>query len=209
MSAGYYLLTLVFHDQGKAIAPMIEQYQQRLNIEGLPDIPFHAVDLLHGHGDYANLDPEIRKRLLVAFSMFVRTLPISYHSFSFGKMDASNKDELQFKMQKKVESFLLEHLDRFQEFDKVPIYYDGGHQAATHALHEAFDFALTRDVAEYKTLSHHDKRLAQAADYLCTIELASKRYDAGKESATYRRFFGTKRKFKQNFLKAVKRKCVD
>lgn len=85
MDAGYYMATLVFHDQSKRFERFIDSYVARLQLEDLHDIPFHSVDLLHGHEDYEGLSVEKRKRPLVAFSMFVRTLPISYHTFSTTK----------------------------------------------------------------------------------------------------------------------------
>lgn len=208
MRAGYYMLTLVFHDQAKGIAAMIEAYEKRLALEGLPDVAFHAVDLLHGHGSYQDLSVEERKRLLIAFSMLVRTLPVTYRTFAYSAADVKSKGELQARMRRDIVNFLFDHLGRFQLFDKVPIYYDGRHQAVTEALHQAFDFALAKDVAVYKDLSHQEKRLAQAADYLCTIELAAMRYAGGAESATYARFFGRPRNFRQNYLKQARRKAV-
>lgn len=208
MQAGYYILTLVFHDQAKSIAAMIAAYDKRLALEGLPNVAFHAVDLLHGHGSYQDLSVEEHKRLLIAFSMLVRTLPVTYQTFVYSATDVKNKGELQARMRRDIVNFLFDHLGRFHHFDQVPIYYDGGHQAVTEALHQAFDFALAKDVAVYKDLSHQEKRLAQAADYLCTIELAAMRYAGGHESATYLRFFGKPRSFKQNYLKQARRKTI-
>ena len=54
MEDGHYLLTLVLHDQSISIEPRIAAYEARLAYEGLRDIPFHAVDLLHGRERYAN-----------------------------------------------------------------------------------------------------------------------------------------------------------
>lgn len=50
MSDGYYLLTLIEHDQSLPIELSIAEYEARLRADGLPDVPFHMVDLLHGHG---------------------------------------------------------------------------------------------------------------------------------------------------------------
>jgi len=208
MGAGYYMLTLVLHDQADDIGPLIAAYQFRLAFEGLPDIPFHNVDLVHGHERYDSESVETRKRLLIAFSMFVRTLPIQYTTFVYSKSEVSEKVELQSRMRHDIVNFIFEHLDWFQGFDKVPIYYDGGHSATTAALHEAFDYALARNVAIYKELSHDTKRLAQAADYLCSIELAQSRYEAGDVSASYDRFYGSPRKFRQNYLKQARRKKI-
>lgn len=59
-------------------AEAMAAYEERLCERNLPDIPFHMVDLLHGHGDYELLDPAQRKPMLYAFATFVRTLPITY-----------------------------------------------------------------------------------------------------------------------------------
>ena len=39
MSDGYYLLTLVVHDQSERIGAHIEEYERQLRAGGLPDIP--------------------------------------------------------------------------------------------------------------------------------------------------------------------------
>lgn len=185
MDAGYYMATLVFHDHSKRFERFIDSYVACLQLEDLHDIPFHSVDLLHGHEDYEGLSVEKRKRLLVAFSMFVRTLPISYHTFFYDKAFFKNSDQLQSQLRKDIVDFIFDRLEKFQTFDQVAIYYDGGQEAVTAALHDAFDYALARNAAVYKSLSHQDKRLAQAADYLCTIELAEKRYATENVSLTY------------------------
>lgn len=208
MAAGYYLATLVFHDQSIGLSGFAAAYAERLKLEQLDDIPFHGVDLLHGHGRYEGLSVEKRKRLLIAFSMFVRTLPVSFHTFAYERSFTRGRRQLRSQLRRDVVDFVFDHLEAFQSFDQVAIYYDGGQEAVTSALHGAFDYALARSAAVYKPLSHQDKRLAQAADYLCTIELAARRFSSGNVSATYRRFFGTDRNFKQNYLKQVRRKAV-
>lgn len=208
MGAGYYMLTLVLHDQSNSIDNDISSYEARLNMENLPDIPFHAVDLLHGHQDYAAVTVATRKKLLVAFSMFVRKLPIHYHTFFYNASEVKNKRDLQERMRKDISDFVSAHLSEFQSFEKVPIYYDGGHEAVTSALHEAFDAALSSNVAIYKDLSHQEKRLAQAADYLCTVELIAARYSSGTASKTYDRFFRGEAYFKRNYLRKLQNKLI-
>ena len=208
MGAGYYMLTLLLHDQEDDIAPLIDTYETRLAFEGLPDIPFHHVDLIHGRERYEGVSPETRKRLLIAFSMFVRTLPVKYKTFAYSASEIQGKDELKVHMRRDIVNFVFENLEWFQGYDNVPVYYDGGHSATTAAIHEAFDYALARNVAVYKDLSHETKRLAQAADYLCSIELANSRYEDGNVSASYHRFYGSPRKFRQNYLKQVRRKSI-
>lgn len=208
MAAGYYLLTLVLHDQSRDIEGDLASYSSRITLENIPDVPFHAVDLLHGRADYEGLAPETRKRLPIAFSMFVRTLPIRYHTFSYSPSDVRTLGELETRMRRDLVNFIFDHLGDFQTFDHVPVYYDGGHEAVSKALHGAFGYALSREAVVYRNLSYQDKRLAQAADYLCSVELAAMRYEKGEASKTYQRFWGKPRNFKQNYLKQARRKRI-
>ena len=125
MGVGYYMLTLVFHDQADE-PPCIGVYGARLSLEDLLDIAFHNVEFVHGHGDYEEVAVETRKRLLAAFSMFVRTLPVSYHTFKYDAADVKSWKGLASRMRRDIVNFLFDHLGRFQLFDRVPIYYDGG-----------------------------------------------------------------------------------
>ena len=125
MAAGYYLTALVFHDQSKELAQYIGPYLDRLSLAGLADIPFHGVDLIHGHGDYEGISPEKRKRHLIAFSMFVRTLPITYRVFSYERAYTEDRDRLEARLRKDIIDFVFDRLDDFQLYDRVAIYYDG------------------------------------------------------------------------------------
>lgn len=54
-----------------------------------------------------------------------------------------------------------------------------------------------------------DYRLEQAADYLCTIELAAIKYDAKEDGGTYDKSFGGIGAFKKNWLQQARRKQVE
>lgn len=208
MSDGYYLLTLVVHDQSVAIDAHIKEYERQLRVGNLPDIPLHMVYLLHGHGDYEGLDSHTRKGLLSRFNAFVRRLPISYHTFSYSSYDVSGMRELSIRMRRDLANFVYERFESFQPFDRVVVFYDEGQQAVTRALHEAFDYMLGEGFVEYKKLRYQDRRLSQVADYLSSVELAAIRYAAGTESETYRKFFGLKGNLRRNYLKQIRRKLI-
>lgn len=205
MSSGIYLTTLVFHDHSKKLDGALEGYSRRLAAEDLPDIPFHMVDLIHGHGDYENMGPERRKPLLYAFATFVRTLPISYLTLEFDARDTKGKSALESRIRKGVSDFIFSRLEDFQKYDEIAVYYDGGSAVVGKAVRAAFDFALARDVASYRKPVYAERRLLQAADYLTSIELASIRYDQGCASKSYERFFGPRAKMKRNLLKPARR----
>lgn len=206
MSDGYYYITLVVHDQADSIDQHVLDYQARLSLGGLPDIPFHMVDLLHGHGDYEGMDLGSRKGLFSRFGALVRRLPITYHTFSYSSYDVTSETLLSARMRRDVVDYLYGDLSRFQEYDQVVVYYDQGQQAVTSALHRAFDYMFSDMTTEYRIIRYQDYRLAQVSDYLTSIELADMRYQAGDVSKTYRRFYGPQGYFRKNILKKARSK---
>jgi len=202
----YYLLTLVLHDQSRPIIDKISSYEADLAASSLPDIPFHFYDLCHRREGYEGLDFEIRKKLFQRFSGFVRRLPISYVTFAYRRSEFKDTDALSERMYKDLAAFVRANLAEFQSFDTVAIYYDGGQDAARVAIHRAFDETLSVNTAEYKKLRYQERRLAQVADFLCSIELAALRYANHEETSTYIKLFGSARTFKANQLKQVRRK---
>ena len=207
MSAGYYLITIVSHDQNAPVDVHVEDYQRRLAAHQLPDIPFHIKELMHGHGDYEGVDQFTRKGLLVHFNAFVRRLPIQYQTFFYSSYDTTDTT-LSARMGRDIVNFAVDRLGWLQSFDAVPVYYDQGQQAVTTALYRAFDLVLGSKVVDYRRISYRDYRLAQAADYLCSVELAGMRYQSGNVSRTYRKFYGQSQSFKRNYLKPARRKFI-
>ena len=205
MSSDVYLITLVLHDHAAPLDEAMTAYEARLAERSLPDIPFHMVDLLHGHGDYELLDPAQRKPMLYAFATFVRTLPITYVTLRFNASSTGGRNGLESHIRKAVSDFIFSRLDRFQAYDEIAIYYDGGSAVVGKAVRAAFDFALARNVASYRKPIYSERRLLQAADYLTSIELAAIRYDQRGQSKTYERFFGTRNNLKRNLLKPARR----
>ena len=112
-------------------------------------------------------------------------------------------------MERDLKAFMGEHLAEFQGYGTVVVYYDGGQSAVNQAVHRAFDEKLSANVAEYKKLRYQERRLAQVADYLCSIELADLRFADGDVSATYAKVYGTRRTFRANYLKQARRKRID
>lgn len=115
----------------------------------------------------------------------MQNAPIRYRTFVYDSYDTDARG-LSARMMRDIVNFVFDNLDWFQSFDNVPIFYDDGQVAVTRALHEAFDYLLGNGVADYRLISYQDRRLAQAADYFCSIELAALKYGRGGESNTYR-----------------------
>ena len=202
----HYLLTLVLHDQKNAIDDEIARYERSLSESSLPNVPFHFYDLCHKRGGYDGLDFEIRKKLYVKFSAFVRRVPVTYMTFAYRRSEFADATALSERMRKDLTAFVKENFALFQSYDIVAIYYDGGQLSVQRAIHKAFDETLSVNTAEYKSLRYQERRLAQVADYLCSIELAALRYADHEETSTYIKLFGGARAFKANHLKQARRK---
>ncbi len=184
----YYLLTLVLHEQSDTIFQIIDIYENDLRAKGLPNIPLHTSPLMYSKDDYAGMDIQDRKRLLQSFFTMLQHMPIKYHTFSYKKSELRDGAALEARMKRDVVNFIFDNLDCLQGFDKVKVYYDDGQQVVTKALHDAVEYALSTEAIMYKDGSPKDYRLAQAADFICTLELAALRFEAGETTKTYGRF---------------------
>lgn len=109
-------------------------------------------------------------------------------------------------MRRDLSSFIRDNYPELQPYATVAIYYDGGQAAADTAIHRAFDETLSANTADCKRLRYQERRLAQAADFFCSMELAALRYTDHEETNTYIKFFGSHRAFKANHLKQMRRK---
>lgn len=205
----YYLVALVFHDQDDKLEPHLVAYRQSLAERQLPDVPFHAEPLMRGHGEYASLSPATRHQELVSFATLVRRLPIRYAVFSYRSDSVAGREGLMSLLKRDIVNYLFDHLGYFQEFDHVKIYYDKGQPAVTGALHAAMEYALSRGVVVYRSSEYRSYRLAQVADYACTVELAALKYARGEATETDKRFFGTSGQFRKNYLKQLRRKALE
>ena len=204
--AKYYLLTLVLHDQSDSIDELIESYEANLRVSSLPNVPFHAYDLQHSRNGYANLGFDIRKKLLAKFEGLVRKLPVTYKTFVYRRSEFQTGEALSIRMQQDLSSFIRDNYTMFQPYTTIAIYYDGGQAAADNAIHRSFNESLSANTADFKRLRYQERRLAQAADYFCSMELAALRYIDHEETNTYLKLFGSHRTFKANHLKQMRKK---
>ena len=204
----YYVLMLVFHDQGDDLSSQVEKYRIGLSYRGLTDIPFHARPLLTGHDEYEHLDLRTRKPYLSFYFLLLQHLPIRYHSFVYRRSEMGTGNAFVDRMRRDLTLFLFDNLSFFQSFDKVKVYYDDGQEMVAHALHAAVEYVLTRDSLLYRRTRPTEYVLSQAADLICTLELTACKYANKEATNTDNKFFGASRDFKNNFMKAIKRKRV-
>lgn len=207
-SSQYYLLTLVFHDQEYDMSPHITSYQTSMHDKGLPDIRFHATPLMRAQGPYAKVDERRRASMLDSFFFFVRCLPITYKTFSYERGSVGDKG-LDCVMRRSLVLFFFDHLERFQRYDLIKVYYDDGQSVVTRALHGAIEYVLSVDAVEYRRRGIAEYKLAQAADLICALELLDLKYNCGRQTKSDEMFFGTRREFTRNYLRKIRKLAVE
>lgn len=103
---------------------------------------------------------------------------------------------------------MVEHLNFFQSFDDVKVYYGNGQDIVKQALDRSVGKVLSKGAVRRRKTSITGYRLEQVADYLCTIELALAKYEAKEDGETYNKFFGGIGSFKRNWLKQARSKRI-
>lgn len=204
----YYLVAFVFHEQDNSIVQGIKKYERAVADSGLPLLPFHASPLMNGKDQFKDLDIVERKRMFSLFRVMFRHLPISYKVFVFRTNRYRSLKQIADAMRREIIDFIFENLSWFQRFDAVKIYYDGGQGSVSSALHKAIDYALAKNAVVYKPTTSSDYYLAQAADYICTIEFTCLKYQTSKQTNTDQKFFGGSTAFKKGLLKEVRKKTI-
>lgn len=206
----YRLVTLVFHDQSQELGELISCYERALDKQGLQHIAFHCSPIMNGTKAYKNIDIESRRKMFVRFEIFAKTLPARYRTFAYKRKELANANAFANRLQRDIECFLDDHLEEFQAFDQVKIYYDDAQQAISSALHSAIAAKLSKQAVMYREAHPSKYHLFQLADYACTMELAAIKYSRGEATETDKRFLGeTERLFRKNHLKAVRRKLME
>ena len=205
----FYLITLVLHDQSQDINPITLPYENDLRTRMLEDIPMHLGPLLNGNDDYKELDVSSRKAYLSSFRVMVDKLPFRYITLAYRKEDYQDSANLFNRMKRDLVNELFENLEYLQRFDKVKIYYDNGQSLVTNALHDAVEYALSKNAIVYRNARPENYRLFQLADYICTLELTALKYQTHAETSTDRIFFGQWGSFKKNYLKKIRKKRLN
>lgn len=202
----YYLLTLVFHDQSDSLDEPIRLYEQALRDKGLPDIPLHSSPLMNGHEGYEGLDLATRKALLSTFFVMLQHMPIRYATLAYDKSEFATPVDLEARMKRDIVLLIFDQLDFFQGFDLAKIYYDDGQKIVTCAMHDALEYALSKNALLYRDATPTSYRLSQAADLICALELVAIKLNAREMTNTDEKFFGMSANFKKNWLRSVRKK---
>lgn len=116
----------MIHDQLDSIVDKIARYEQSLLDSDLPNIPFYSESLLNGHGPYEGINLQAHKKMLYSFNVLTQRLPISYRTFVCRRSEFEDLTRLTARMKRDISNLLFDHLEFFQGFDEVKVYYDNG-----------------------------------------------------------------------------------
>lgn len=202
----YYGITLVFHDQSESIQPAVDRFDRALEERNLPKLTMHAGPLLNGHDPFEDMDVKRRKALLMTFFVMLQHIPVRYTTLMYRRSEFESQESLAARLRRDVINLLFDNLSLMQSFDRVKVFYDDGQEILAKALHQAIEYAISREAIVYKFASPTDYVLSQVADFLCTLELTALKYRNNEQTATDEKFFGSNAMFRRNFLKVMRRK---
>jgi hypothetical protein len=203
----YYIVSLVFHDQSIDITKNIRVLNDKTKHLGQSDSCFHAGPLIRREDEYQYMSVEDRVRIFNAFYNFTRTVDVKYHAIVVDKNVYKNKTTLILQILKRLSQFLDAHIEMFDKYDRVIVYYDNGQREIKEMLATAFDKALNN--AEFRNVTPNDYKLFQTADMICTLELLSTKAEHNKKfSNSEIKFFISPKKFDKDYYRAIKRKMI-
>lgn len=202
-SSPYYLVTFVFHDQSDDISKELDKLNKELKENDCPEY-IHTGPIIRRETPYHNMTIDERRSLLYKMRMFFLHLPIMHTTIRINRREANDKFALTAQISKKLKIYINEHLEFFSSFDKVIVYYDNGQQELNIILNSILNLLLNN--VEFRKASPSEYRLLQTADFVCTIELLSVKFDEKRLSKTEQAFFYKPQELKKTFIKSVKSK---
>lgn len=193
----YYIVSMVFHDRSHDISSAIRNLDIELAAMGLAGHTVHTEPLIRKEGDYARMKPEDRRKIFSRLYYFAMKCEITFVSFVFEKKQFNTSAELEDRITRDISLFLDEHLEYFQSFDRIVLYYDNGQPALSRLLHAA----LSAKLSAYETRRAMPSRykLFQVADLICTVELVWKKSQSGKFTRSEELIFRSVRDLKKDF----------
>ena len=201
-----YIVGLVFHDQDDDISANISNFQSHLMQLGHARHAVHTAPLIRREDYYKNDLMEDRFKLFNSLFNCTRKMPIRYSRILIHKRECPDAMKLNSKISKELGLVISNHMDYFDNYNSVVIYYDNGQSDLTKIINSVFSSRLsTVDVRKVKPV---DYLLFQVADLICTIELLADKLETKSFSKSELDFFKTHRDFKKNYLKWIRQKLL-
>ena len=197
----FYVLSLVFHNQGHVITENLHKIHEALVERGLPaNHAIHTGPLIRREQDYRWMDMVARRSIFRILVDFVRTSDISLQSWVFPKRDFGDDDQLIGGISRTLGRFISSHYQYFGSWDHIVIYYDNGQKEITNIVNSVFNAYLS--TVEVRKVAPADYSLFQAADLCCTLTLLQSKITSGNGlSKSEKDFFSTSKNSAERALK--------
>lgn len=203
--APYYIVTMVFHNQDVDISSDIIALNNALRQIGYgEEQAVHTEPLIRREKPYQYFRPNERRAIFSKLFYFTLNCDIKYKTFIYKKSEFENIFKLEARMARDLSQFIRENLSFFQGFEKIILYYDNGQHELSRILNTVFATQLTG--YDVRKVLPSDYRLFQVADLICTLELLKVKCESGQLSNSEEIIFHSKRDFKKDFLKGIKKK---
>lgn len=198
-----YYVAMVMHEQANDISANIRSLETLISNWGYPDHAIHTGPLIRKESVYYHDLRENRKALFNALYHFTRQLNIKYICPRINPKECSKKTTLAYvdKLSKEIESELRRNFQYINSFDKIIVYYDHGQRELTKIITSVFNTIFSN--VEFRLAYPRDYRLSQVADLICTIEMLA---DKKEFTVSETEFFHSRKAFKTNILKDIKKK---
>ena len=111
-------------------------------------------------------------------------------------------------LQKLLNQFVQKHLEYFQKFKRIKLYYDNGQKQLTRILASVLPITISREVSFKKIDPPSSYKLFQVADIITTLELTNEKISRGAMSKYEQIFFKTMPQFKRDYYDKISTKKI-
>ena len=165
----YYLVTFVFHDQRQDITTNIQHLEESVSNSGFQLDYIHTGPVIRREEIFDSYTIDERRKLIYKMLNFVVASPISHLTVCIDRRQAQDKVTLSGRLARAINIAMLEHIDYFNSFDRILVYYDNGQNELSSILNAVFSVLFSN--VEFRKAEPQRYRLLQAADFICTVEL--------------------------------------
>ena len=120
----YYLVTFVFHDQRQDITTNIQHLEESVSNSGFQLDYIHTGPVIRREEIFDSYTIDERRKLIYKMLNFVVASPISHLTVCIDRRQAQDKVTLSGRLARAINIAMLEHIDYFNSFDRILVYYD-------------------------------------------------------------------------------------
>ena len=203
----YYLMTMVFHEQSSDISSLISLFDSKIH-EISPRLEYvHSGPLIRAEGVFKNASIDDRRSILYRMLNFYNNCPITHETISVDRKVTRDREHLMKALSNGLRTCLIDHLEYFNSFENVIIYYDYGQTELGVILNAMMPFLITS--VEFRKADPRVYKLLQVADFVNYIELLRIKHAEKRLSESEKKFFYKPQELKKVFIKCIEKKALN